>query len=78
MRSGISYIANRYGNANNKYMKNMIKNPDRSISDEQKIIQWHLKTIYNIIFTVEKGKAYLHTSYENNYDKRKPSYNTLY
>lgn len=56
----------------------MIKNPDRSISDEQKIIQWHLKTIYNIIFTVEKGKAYLHTSYENNYDKRKPSYNTLY
>lgn len=51
----------------------MIKNPDRSISDVQKIIQWHLKTIYNIIFTVEKGKAYLHTSYENNYDKRKPS-----
>lgn len=56
----------------------MIENPDRSISDVQKIIQWHLKTIYNIIFTVEKGKAYLHTSYENNYDKRKPSYNTLY
>ena len=48
----------------------MIKNPDQSISDVQKIIQWHLKTIYNIIFTVEKGKAYLHTSYENNYDKR--------
>ena len=37
-----------------------------------------MKTIYNIIFTVEKGKAYLHTSYENNYDKRKPSYNPLY
>ena len=27
---------------------------------------------------MEKGKAYLHTSYENNYDKRNPSYNTLY
>ena len=27
---------------------------------------------------MEKGKAYLHTSYENNYDKRKPSYSTYY
>ena len=36
--------------------------------------------MYTIIFTMEKGQAYLQTSYQNNYNgkkKCKPFYNTL-
>ena len=55
----------------------MIKKP-RSILDVYKIIQRHFRTIYIIILTMEKGKAYLQTSYQNNYNEKNVNLFTIH